>query len=42
MSTELSINEKIDNFKVEIVKKYNKELLNYFMQDKNKMMKFMS
>lgn len=42
MGTELSVNEKIDNFKVSIVKKYNKELLNYFMQDEKKMMKFMS
>lgn len=42
MSTDLAVKQKIDNFKIEVVKKYNKELLNYFMQDEKKMMKFMS
>lgn len=41
-TTELALKEKIDNFKIDIVKKYNKELLNYFMKDEAKMMKFMS
>jgi hypothetical protein len=40
-NTELAT-KKIQNFKVEIVKNYQKELLNYFMKDENKMMKFMS
>lgn len=40
-NTELTTT-KINNFKVEIVSNYQKELLNYFMKDENKMMKFMS
>lgn len=41
-NTNLSTTQKINDFKVDIVRSHQKELLNYFMKDENKMMKFMS
>jgi len=42
MTTNLTTTQQINNFKVDIVEKHQKELLNYFMKDEQKMMKFMS
>jgi len=42
MSNELTINQKIDNFKVQIMSSYNKELTNFFMNNEKEKLKFMS
>ncbi len=41
-NTNLTTQKKIDDFKVQIVTNYKKELLNYFMKNEVQMMKFMS
>ena len=41
-NTDLATTQKINDFKVDLVKSHQKELLNYFMKDEAKMMKFMS